>query len=290
MFSSHITMPYGSSQKQLPSLEKSSKRPTILIWVHGTQPSTKVLVELRSLIQKPLSLINKELPYAHTDPGLHTAQSLDKKHYIRGILETICAQDSTYSLNNTYVFGWSGQLSFDAREKASEELYATLLSLVAEYKEQYKQVPYIHIITHSHGGNVVLNFGKIADYYPEMQLSIDNLILLACPVQQETACYVESPLFKKIYSLWSKFDMIQIIDPQGLYKNKNKNVSLFSARRFLDHPKLIQVELISTTWPILHISFIFDRFIKQLPTIIQKSDAHLMQQPAKRQIKIAINP
>jgi len=56
-------------------------------------------------------------------------------------------------------------------------------------------VPKVTLISHSHGGNVALNLAAIAE--KESPLSIERLILLACPVQQETAALVDAPMFKK---------------------------------------------------------------------------------------------
>lgn len=274
----------GNQQLNTPGTQGVTvKRPTIMVWVHGTQPSSETLSGLRVVMQKIFSLFHKELPYAHTNAGLHEAQSLEKSHYIRGIIETLCNQNPTdYHLEHSYVFGWSGKLSYDARENASKELYVALSSLVSTYEKRYGQTPSVLLITHSHGGNVILNFGKIADSYPEKQLAIDTVILLACPVQKQTALYATSPLFKKIYSLYSKFDMIQVIDPQGLHTKKN--TPLFSQRRFPNHPHVIQVELVSEV-PIMHISFLFSRFIKQLPGIIQEADKQ-----ATTHVKITLKP
>ena len=48
-------------------------------------------------------------------------------------------------------------------------------------------------------------------------LKIDQLILLACPVQKETGHEVDNTLFTEVYSLHSHHDLLQIADPQGAH-------------------------------------------------------------------------
>lgn len=270
------------------------KQPTITVWVHGTQPPNNSLKALRNIVQKPLSLINRELmlPYVHSEPGLTTALSLPKNHYMRGILEILCSSDPiNYDLNHCYVFGWSGKLNVKAREIASEQLYNLLCVQVYEYREKHGVTPTIRIITHSHGGNVALKLPLFAQDNPD-RFTVNELILLACPVQHETAPYIANPMFKKIYSFYSYTDLIQIIDPQRLHNFNKKNIPLFSERRFPEHKKLMQVQLTFNNGYLFHISFIFDRFIRCLPLIQQEVDNWFLndpfQQDQERKLEILI--
>ena len=51
-------------------------------------------------------------------------------------------------------------------------------------------MPIFKLITHSHGGNVALYLAPIAEEDPLNAVTIEELILLACPVQVETSPYV----------------------------------------------------------------------------------------------------
>ncbi len=54
---------------------------------------------------------------------------------------------------------------------------------------------------------------KRFDYVPtEKNFSIDELILLGTPIQQETELFLFSPIFKKIYNVYSTQDSIQQLD------------------------------------------------------------------------------
>ncbi len=144
------------------------------------------------------------------------------------------AEKSSY-----YTFGWSGLLSQTSRRQEAVALYLALSQEIESYKSQGLN-PKIRIVCHSHGGNVALNLAgvhatlnnltptkpvtsksilKIAqEILPDQQtllnqdLCIDELILLATPIQIETEEFVTSPIFKKILNVYSHNDIIQIID------------------------------------------------------------------------------
>lgn len=144
------------------------------------------------------------------------------------------AENTTY-----YTFGWNGLLSQKARRQAAVEFYAALSDKVAHYKKKGLS-PKIRIVCHSHGGNVSLNLAGVhallnnisfrqktttasvlkmsqeitLDQLPQLDqnLCIDELILLATPIQVETEEFASSALFKKVYSFYSHNDIIQIVD------------------------------------------------------------------------------
>ena len=185
--------------------------------------------------------------------------------YVHGRFAHILSTSSDFPLDSFYMFGWSGKLCFDAREEAAHELY---------HKSSKYKGP-LTIIAHSHGCNVALNLAKIAKKHNDKCFKIDRLILLACPVQQATAIYAKSEVFKKIYSFYSTADLIQILDPQGLYQNNynSSNISLFSKRVFEDSPNLIQAKIILYGHSPNHLDFITrSGFIKSLPEIIKMLD------------------
>ena len=249
--------------------EKKEKIPIITIWIHGTRPSIRALKILHKLAQKPARILGiKKLPYFHSVPGLKHISEVDPQYRLRRHMEILTINNpDTYPREHAYIFGWSGKLSFTEREKEARNLYHALQNISIKYKNTYNTQPIIRIIAHSHGGNVALNLAKIHKQENAFALYVDELILLGCPVQKETAYYTADPIFKKIYSLYSHSDIIQIIDPQGLY---SRGRPFFSKRRFPFHEKMKQVYTTFNGRPMLHLSFIIDKFIKNLPAIIQK--------------------
>lgn len=134
-----------------------------------------------------------------------------------------------------YAFGWSGKLGFDTRKKAGKRLAEQLAELIREYKTKYTKLPYVRIITFSHGGNVALQMAEFADVLPE-NFSVE-LILFGSPIQAITEKYVHHVCFEKVYNIFSQNDVVQRIDPQNLYAPVKDETSFFS-RRTLTNPSL----------------------------------------------------
>jgi len=114
--------------------------------------------------------------------------------------------------NVFYTYGWSGLLSRYQRYIESEGLLLGLHQVVESYKAQ-GIVPKIRLIGYSHGGNVCLQLARMhEDCYQDMDIVIDELVLVGMPVQRESDIYVASPLFKRVYNIFSHQDMIQKLD------------------------------------------------------------------------------
>ena len=234
--------------------------PPITIWIHGTR-----------FIRRPLyHAVFKG------KPGLLLAREIDSYYQIQHV---------TYKLHQTapemfpfetfYVFGWSGKLNAKVRENASRVLYEQLIKVKNEYILKYGNNPKIRLITHSHGGNVALNLAKFKK--EEDNLSIDQLILLACPVQEKTKKYIEDDLFKKTYALYSSLDMVQILAPQieyRAYRTKRGHMRSemcwppLSSRTFEYHPKLAQTKIKINGRALFHTEFANVRFASFIPHII----------------------
>lgn len=227
--------------------------PTITVWIHGTQTH-----ELREFLIKHLSkrTYNLEKKLLGCKQGLHKITSLtnDMNHYVVAKeLSDNCPQQ--FSWEHFYIFGWPGKLDHANRQQAAHDLYQALTTLVLRYQKEYNAMPPINFITHSHGGNVALNMASISD--KNCPFVINKLILLACPVQHYTVNLVKSPLFKRIYSIHSHTDMIQILDPQGLHPffgikyltefkhafNASRKYPLFSRRHFPINPKIVHAHI-----------------------------------------------
>lgn len=226
----------------------------ITIFVHGTQFHTLIKdVDLRSTFK----------PDTQTPSGLHQLSSLKKEHKTTIFLSKLAQQDPiNFSFDGIYAFGWSGKNTVTERKQASKQLFLLIKSLTQAYKNQHKSVPDITVITHSHGGNVLLH---MADYW-DHSFFIKQAILLGCPVQKETAHQSAHEMFKTMYSFYSCDEWAQIIDPQlaqplrsifenwqngsgiNLQKIKaavdlSKKMPLCSDRHFPSHPHLIQAEI-----------------------------------------------
>ena len=236
--------------------------PIVTIWIHGT----------RAFFSK---FIAKNFFY--TKPGLHCATTFEQKYHIREMAEILSTLDpANFSVENIYFYGWSGKLSFKARLQAAKKLYIYIKDLIKAYENEYGIKPIIRIITHSHGGNVALN---LVQYNKRCKIIIDELILIACPVQKRTSNFSKSPMFKNVYSLYSRHDSIQILDPQVLYwwfkKDLSKPYSIkpdnfFSQRCFPEQENIRQVQIMFPYRGIMHIEFITNKFIAALPLILEE--------------------
>jgi hypothetical protein len=218
-----------------------AKRPIMTIWIHGT---TKNSI---------LGLIKKDGPKGLFKMG-EIEDSVKSKKVAACLSEK--AQEE-FPAESFYLFRWSGKLSYKNREHEAERLYQALEQEVKLYQERYGATPFIKIITHSHGGNVALNLAKVRA--ADVNFCIDELVLLACPVQKTTAHLVKDSFFKKIYALYSTHDFVQVLAPQGLG---------FSGRHFPEHTTLRQAKVKINGKSPNHFDFVNPKFIQHLPGII----------------------
>lgn len=231
----------------------------VTIWVHGTMipPLPKRVRE--SHFHRNLGLAPISDYFQNTTITTNAPLSLVS---IANALHN--SAPSIFALEDYYVFGWSAKPSFSERENAAKHLYTELIKLRDEYISSYGDIPFIRIISHSHGGNVVLNLASISqdnkDFY------IDEIILLACPVQEKTAASIKAPCFKEVYAFYSDADIIQIIDPQGLYP-KNSTKSIFSKRKFEGLSNFYQAQIKINNKSLGHMDFISPHFLCHLPEL-----------------------
>lgn len=180
----------------------------VTVWVHGTRLASIVPVS------RFFRLSTVERNIGHVPCGLHHVSELDESLYHRAIASLVSEADSQqFPLEHIYMFGWSGELDASLRLASARNLAKALNELILLYIQKDKQPPQITLITHSHGGNVVLNLARVCEDLPQVSF---RAILLACPVQRETSFLVGSPLFSKVYNLHSHADWTQVMDPQGM--------------------------------------------------------------------------
>ncbi|MBS1987093.1 hypothetical protein JST99_04150 [Candidatus Dependentiae bacterium] len=241
--------------------------PWVTVWIHGTQPSFEHAPgkRLRHFLQKHAN------EYFYSERGLHpiSAQPKTNRHYAFAHLLNQ-GDPVRFPAEHFYTFGWSGDLSFKARQAAGATLYQELVSFVHDFKQVHGVAPRLRLITHSHGGNVALNLAQ-AQEEQRKDLVIDELVLLACPVQEKTCHLVQNSLFKKVYSCYSSLDLLQVLDPQGLYKSNRLKTSVFSKRRFPDScDNVVQAKIRFNKRAMLHVEFLSDQFVRALPHIITR--------------------
>lgn len=233
-----------------------AERPTVTIFIHGTRIFPKFYAQ--------------ELFYS--PEGFNHISAIEEASHMHTIARALEDSDpQKYPYEQFYTFGWNGNLDFKERKKASEDLYKALKELCAIYVDQYGIRPRLRIITHSHGGNVALNLAAVAREGHDTLFFVDELIMLAVPVQQKTKDLVTEPSFGRIYSLFSSNDMIQVIDPQGIYK-KNIDAPIFSERYFNAYPHVLQAKIKMQGHFLLHIEFLMEKLFKHLPAIVDIMD------------------
>lgn len=115
------------------------------------------------------------------------------------------------SNNVYYTFGWSGLLSGRIRYLEASHLYELLLQELKKYHAN-NIFPKIRILAYSHGGNVIINLGNVHKAVNAPEAHIDELYLIGVPLVAEAYEPITSPLFKKIYHIYSYGDRVQPID------------------------------------------------------------------------------
>ena len=266
--------PYRMARKKLiitPQIKSESSNSheqshTITVWIHGTRLAACPLLT----------------SYVYSQPGLHPMSTLKSCYHLRQLADVLCKADPiNYPADNFYIFGWSGKLDAAQRKEAALILYQSLTALITEYKQLHSVAPKIRLITHSHGGNVALHLPEVKDF-ADSEFKVDELILLACPVQEKTMHAVHHPLFKKIYALYSSLDMLQILAPQFFYRleyvkdNRARSATklpIFSSRRLPPDPKLAQIKIKMNGHAVFHTFFTTTKFTSMLPQIISEIDA-----------------
>jgi len=146
-----------------------------------------------------------------------------------------------------YAFGWSGLVSHKLRYLEANILYEQLCDLTKKLKAEGKN-PKIRVISYSHGGNLSIQLGAVhVTKAPTDQFFIDELYLNGTPIQIETDYLINSPVFKKVYNIYSKADCIQKLDFFSFKRFFSQRK--FTSRRNFELPeKLTQIRLSITDY------------------------------------------
>ncbi len=230
----------------------------ITILIHGTRLPVPLMALIPGLTRQVI-----------TPVGLHQVSYVGWTYHFARMATILTKADSDqFPLENFYLFGWSGTLSVEERERAGEHLYRYLRLLRDD--ERYKKTP-ITLIALSHGGNTAINTAAAALKAQDTTLRIDRLVLCCCPIQAINQHLIASPLFKQVFHLFSFHDLLQIIDPQSIYHSKANNSPFFSERTFsTPADNLIQAEIRwSKRATLSHIDFALPAFIRRLPALLK---------------------
>lgn len=168
-----------------------------------------------------------------------------------------------YPFDKFYYFGWSGGLSYTSRRQAARDLYIELKKL---------DPPFV-LIGHSHGGNVILELAAVAREAGDTDFAVEKAILLATPAQLATSCFAHDPLFKRIYNIYSACDFFQILDPQRFYYEAPCDAPTLSERLQPEGAHIKQARILQGYKNPSHLSFILDRFMRNLPAVIDLMDS-----------------
>jgi len=174
-------LPVKPAELQLDTVEKTHR---IVLFVHGTFGSTLGLLDIPSVMKdnlkgslytKTARSMRKDRFFFCTQPlldrGLRSFEpSFDRSSDDGGFAVYPigkCFEKMAHyawgdgEVRHYYVFGWSGLLSQHKRRQEALRLLNELTEEVKKFKKR-NITPKITIISHSHGGNVVLNMGLLA--------------------------------------------------------------------------------------------------------------------------------
>jgi hypothetical protein len=238
---------------------------TLTVWIHGTK------FGLDELYKNVFD----------AQPGLRHVHALPQHHPLTMRIKALADQCADFfPYESVYCFCWSGKLRSVEREKTALVLHQTLAALINEYQEKHGLKPAIRLVCHSHGANVALNLARV-NAQQEEKIVIDSLILFACPVQCETRDFVRDATFKRIYSMYSPLDWVQVVAPQWTCRTYNKDGCMvtckqkwlpLSERRFSRSPSLHQAWVKRNGIALSHSDFTSHSFLRLLPQLLDAMD------------------
>lgn len=239
---------------------------SITIFVHGTYFMRKFFQysPARHLMYCPQGLtLAKYLPsHYHFYKMAHGCAACDKENY---------------STDQFYVFGWESEHVNDAtRNQSAKILVEQMYEVIVDYYLQHNVIPKVRLIGYSHGGNVILHTANYIPMYADMQDVEIEAWLFGTPVQVINHDLVNSDCFRAIYSIYSKSDIIQKIDPQGLINRKITKNHFWSDRTFCPHSRSIQIDFTVNGQGIAHAYYneLFQHFPK-IKKLIESKSAHV---------------
>lgn len=144
-----------------------------------------------------------------------------------------------------YTFGWNAKLDNLERAKAADQLYWLLTKKIARFKRRGYSVK-MHLLGHSHGGNVCLYLAHNEKVY-QKKLSVERLILLGTPVQKETKNFVYDEIFDRVYNISSPGDFVQRLDVFST-KGGYSRATFDKKRQRATATKLVEISVSVNDW------------------------------------------
>jgi hypothetical protein len=169
-----------------------------------------------------------------------------------------------FPADDVLVFSWAGTFDYKECEMAAGKLYDALVKMASQYDFQNKK---IRLIPFSYGGNIVFNLPKFKK--PEDKLIIDEVVILAWPIQGYLVPMTKDPMFKKIFNVYSPGDIVQIIDPQG-FCNRHGDAPLFTTRRLKRGENVLQTKILVNGRGCHHFGLCNKQFIAAFPMVIDE--------------------
>lgn len=244
----------------------TTKDHSITIFVHGTYL-------LRKIWQ-----FSPSRPLIYCPQGLSLAKHLPSHYFFYKMAYGCVACDSeNYSADQFYVFGWESEHVNDyTRSQSAKILVEQMSEVVVDYYMRHNVIPKIQLIGFSHGGNVILHVADYIDGYADMHDVEIEAWLFGTPVQVVSHDLVNSDCFKAIYSIYSKKDIIQKIDPQGMINWSITKKHFWSDRTFCEYSRCIQVDFTVNGQAFGHSYYntIFPYFPK-IKKLIEEHTAHI---------------
>lgn len=239
---------------------------SITIFVHGTYLMRKVLQysSCRPLIYCPQGLtLAKNLP-AHY-------------HFYKMAHGCVACDKNSYSVDQFYVFGWESEhVNDDTRNKSAKILVEQMYEVIVDYYVRHDVIPKVRLIGYSHGGNVILHTANYIPLYADLQDVEIEAWLFGTPVQVVNHDLVNSECFNAIYSIYSKKDIVQKIDPQGLRHRKLTKKHFWSDRTFCEYSRSIQVDFTVNGQAIGHSYYnLLFQYFPKIKKLIEEHSAHL---------------
>lgn len=189
--------------------------------IQNTEHARTIARIRKKLISKGYQCISElDLQKINLDNQKSLSINIFTKLY-KEVSNKICPKKSD-NIDEYYTFGWSGLLSNKERCRESKNLYNSLIQAVKDFYNRYKKYPKIRLIGYSHGGDTCLHLSCLQNFY---NIKIDEMILVGMPVTYNTNTYIKSPIFKRIYHIYSQGDLVQKLD-------------FFAPRTFISHRRL----------------------------------------------------
>jgi len=233
----------------------------ITLYIHGT----KVLPGVNYFMQ------------GYFPAGLHQAESLCESYHPLSLISTLSTgKVPLCNRKDLYLYGWNGNLWPSSRLNAAKDCKKAILEQLITKEHSPENPLILRLLTHSHGGAVGLYLAGIIEE-ENLPIEIKELILMGCPMQERTEALAACKCIKKIYNLYSEQDIIQIIDPQGIYPDvcNTQGLPLFSYRILnFSQKNMWNIGIKLNNKSLGHSDFIHTTFLRYIQQIINKAQKH----------------